>query len=518
MKKTALPLAFLLVPFFLSAQLQLVGHLPYQPLSLAGCWHYVDSSGGEWALVGTSGGLSIVDVNNPAQPVERFAVPGLPNNWRELKTWAGFAYVGSEAAGSGITIVDLRHLPDTVYYKTWLGDGPYQDMVQRSHTVAATDGWLYIFGGGNVTNGATIADLSDPWNPVIAGAYTDRYIHDGFIRNDTLWASEIYDGQFTVVDVSDKSNPQALTSIPTPAAFNHNTGLSDDSRYLFSTDEKSDAPLGSFDVSDLNNVTLLDRYFPSQSPSHEVHNVRVIGNFLVNPSYGGQLTIVDATRPDNLIETAWTSLGSSLVWDADPYLPSGIIFATAKNEGLFIYQPTYKNACWLEGQVTDALSGLPVNGAKVFILNTLDADTTRPSGEYKTGHGTAGTYSVLAEKPGYLPKTIPGVTLQNGQVTLLDIALTPESVATTDPQAEPGWQVFPTVFRDALTVVIPAGSPLLDGRKAIQVVDVDGKTVSEQFVSGEKTQLLLGDQPAGAYWIRVQGDVAVKPVQKLRGR
>ncbi|MEO6037642.1 MAG: choice-of-anchor B family protein, partial [Saprospiraceae bacterium] len=337
-------LAFLLaVPVLLTAQskLQLIGHLPYAPLSLAGCWHYVDSTGGEWALVGTSGGVSFVDMSVPTAPVERFTVPGLTSNWRELRTWNGFAYVGSEASGSGITIVDLRSLPDTIYWKVWRGDGAYTDKIDRSHTVQAEAGYLYIFGGGNVTSGATIADLTDPWNPHIVGKYTLNYVHDGFIRGDTLWTSEIGLGQFGVVNIADRTDPQLIITQPTPGGVNHNTGLSDDSKYLFTTGETPGAPLGAFDVSHLENITLVDRYFPSQKPTSEVHNVRVFGDYLLNPAYGGQLTIVDATYPDNLIETAWTIMGNSLVWDADPYLPSGIVFATAKNEGLFIFQPTY---------------------------------------------------------------------------------------------------------------------------------------------------------------------------------
>ena len=89
-----------------------IGHLSYAPLSLAGCWHHVDNSGGEWALVGTSAGMSIVDLSDPTQPVERFSVPGLTSNWRELRTWNGYAYVGSEADSSGITIVNLNQLPE----------------------------------------------------------------------------------------------------------------------------------------------------------------------------------------------------------------------------------------------------------------------------------------------------------------------------------------------------------------------------------------------------------------------
>ncbi|MFN8303335.1 MAG: choice-of-anchor B family protein [Saprospiraceae bacterium] len=503
---------FLLTPFLLFSQLQLLGHLPYDSATLAGCWHHVDSSGGEWALVGTSKGLSIVDLSDPAQPVERFSVPGISSNWREVKTWSGYAYVGSEAPGSGITIVNLRELPDSVSWKVWKGDGAYLDQVQRSHTVAATDGWLYVFGGSTVTNGAVIADLSDPWNPQITGLYTNFYVHDGYIRGDTLWSSEIYAGQFTVIDVSDKSAPAPLTSTPTPGAFNHNSWLSDNSQILFTTDEKSNAPLGSFDVSDLNNITLLDKYYPSVYPNKEVHNVRVLNDFLINPSYGGQLTIVDASRPDNLIETAWASLGNSLVWDADPYLPSGIIFATAKNEGLFVYQPAYQHAAWLEGHVTDAQSGAPINGAKIFILNTLNADTSRADGSYKTGNGQAGTFSVLAEKPGYLPQTLDGIPLQNGQVTTLDIALTPGFVATKQVADASEIDVYPNCFQHEFHVKLPPNAAFQPGNARAVLLDAHGNTVLEQPLVEMDT--VIRPHPAvaaGAYWLLVrQGNLCSK--------
>lgn len=499
------------LPVNLSAQLHLqqIGHLPYGSLTLAGCKAYVDGAGGEWALVGTSAGLSIVDLNNPAQPVERFAVPGLPNNWREVRTWNGFAYVGTEAGGSGITIVDLRQLPDTVTWKVWLGDGAYDSLVQRSHAVQAVDGYLYIFGGGNVTNGCTIADLSDPWNPHIVGKYTLNYVHDGFIRGDTLWTSEIYQGQFGVVDISDKTDPQLIVTHPTPGAFNHNSELSDDNKILFTTDEKFNAPLASFDVSDLDNITLLDRYFPSQIPIAEVHNVRVKGNFLINPSYAGQLTIVDATHPDNLIETGWALVGSSLVWDADPYLPSGIVFATGKNEGLFVFQPTYQNAAWLEGTVTDSLTGLPLNGAKVFVLNTPNADTTGINGIYKTGAALPGAYTVEVVKPGYHSKTIPNVVLQTGVVTERFFKLVPLSVGSQNPDFEKNVHISPTLFHDRITVEITPGSLFANDGTLIRLMDLNGKVVLEKNANRERTVLgNLGHLPPGIYVLTLQNGSA----------
>ena len=514
MKLTLLPLLLLLsAPLPAQLNLELVGQLSYAPLTLAGCWHHVDSAGGEWALVGTSAGLSIVDLSQPAQPRERFAVPSLPNNWREVKTWGGFAYFGSEAPGSGITIVDLRSLPDTVYWKTWHGDGAYDSLVIRSHAVQAEAGYLYIFGGGDVTNGATIADLKDPWNPHIVGKYTQRYVHDGFIRGDTLWTSEIYDGQFAAVDISDKTDPQFIAAQPTPAKFNHNSGLSDDSRTLFTTDERGNAPLASFDVSDMDVPRLLDLYYPSQNPSQEVHNVRVINDFLVNPSYGGQLTIVDAHRPDNLIETAWAVVGNSLVWDADPYLPSGLVFATAKAEGFFVFKPTYQRAAYLEGNVTDALTGMPLLKAGVTVLGSPKRDSTGLDGGYKTGAAAPGSYTVEVGSAGYETQIVSGVVLKTGEVTLLDFALVPLPSSTGDaPDAASGLQVSPSIFDDFLTV-------RTSGSGWLRISDAQGRVLQTAQTNGGTTTFSgLDGWPSGAYVVVFEGKKEGKAARRVAKR
>ena len=485
-----------------SYNLQPIGHLSYAPLTLSGCIHYVDNDGGEWALVGTSAGMSIVDLSDPTQPVERFAVPGLYSNWREISTWNGFAYVGSEAAGSGITIVNLQTLPDTVSWKVWLGDGAYDSLLVRSHTLKAKDGYLYVFGGGNVTNGCSIANLSDPWNPVIVGRYTDNYVHDGFIRGDTLWTSEIFKGWFGVVDISDRSNPQLLTTHPTPGIYTHNCELSPDSRTIFTTDEKPNTPLAAFDVSDLENITMLDTYFPGRIPSGEVHNVRVKGNFLVNPSYRGQLTIVDATHPDNLIETSWDSLGNSLVWDADPYLPSGLLFATAKFEGLFVYQPVYHPASWLEGLVFDAVTGFPISNAVVQIVLTVNNDLSDSEGVYKTGAAAPGQYSVSVSREGYVPVLLPGVMLSAGQVTQLNIPLQPLVVSTQNIDKDELIQVAPTIFSSFLQIKTAPESRFASSDTRIRMVNAQGQKVAESTVNGNLTELQnLEYLPAGNYYL-----------------
>ncbi len=519
MLRQLISLAILALPLALTAQLNLkqIGQRSYKSdlATLAGCKTFVDKTGREYALVCSSRGLSIVDLSTPTKPVQRFLVPGPTSNWREVAIWKQFAYVGSEAGGSGITIVDLRSLPDTVYSKVWYGNGEAENLIQRSHTVGCAEGFLYVYGSNPAPNGAVICNISDPWNPKVAGAYRERYLHDGFVRGDTLWASEIFDGQFSVVDIKDKTNPKVLATQPTPAAFNHNTEVTPDGKFLYATDERANAPLSSFNVSNLDNIQLLDTYYPSQRPDGEVHNVRIKGNFLVNPSYKGQLTIVDATRPHNLIETGWAILGNSLVWDADPYLPSGIVVATAKEEGLFIFQPTYQRAAYLEGLTTDAVTGAVLAGVKIKVLLVTNEDLSKPDGRYATGAAEAGKYTITAEKTGYQPRQLTDIALQSGQVTRLDIALTPLSTGVFGEMAAQ-IQIAPTLFHETLRIDQQPGGPF----RRLQLVQLSsGKIVREFALSDVGTTLQgLADLPKGAYaavFLTTTGAAVTRRVVKI---
>lgn len=476
--------------------LQKIGYLSYGSVRLAGCWHYVDKNGTEWGLIGTSVGLSVVDLSDPTQPVERFTVPGLVNNWREVRTWAGYAYVCSEAVPSGITIINLNYLPDSIPSKVWRGDGLFVDRIKESHTLQTRDGYLYTFGGNDLTDGAIIISLDDPWNPHITSRYPAHYVHDGYIRNDTLWTSEGNASRFGVIDVTDKENPVLLLNHPTPGGYAHNLELSKDGKTLFTTDEVLNAPLAAFDVSDLNDIKLLDLYRPSKKPNGEVHNVRVMDDrYLVCPSYRGQLTIVDASEPDNLIETAWDSLGTQLIWDADPYLPSGILLATAANGGLFVYQPTYQRAARLQGTVKDAFTQVPLPDAKVFILNTLNADTTRANGVYKTGAAAAGNYAVKVERAGYQTQVVTNVTLTTGAIVTRDFDLIPEANSAKDLDSGPKMRATPTLFNESFQVEMSAGSTLF------RLCDMSGKIWLEQKAApGGITRFeSLSSLPAGVY-------------------
>ena len=146
-------------PLQAQTNISAVGHLSYQQLrgsAIANLWGYVDELGNEYALVGVNGteeqpgGLSVVDLSDPANPQEIFFLPGPASIWREVKVWNDHVYVTTEAEHGGLTIVDLSPLPQsTVLPSTvWIDDG-----WDSSHSLFIDEaGRLYIY-GANEGNG-----------------------------------------------------------------------------------------------------------------------------------------------------------------------------------------------------------------------------------------------------------------------------------------------------------------------------------------------------------------------------
>src|SRR5262249_13066622 len=145
-------------------------------------------------------------------------------------------------------------------------------------------------------------------------------------------------------------------------------------------------------------IQLLDEYVVQHVVDStrwdDVHNVRVLNGFLVNACYASQVTIVDAARPDNLVEVGNFPINTSLAWDVDPYLPSRNILATGETTGLYVVSANYVRAGFLEGHVSDSTTNVSLNNVIVKILSTPVIDSTNFTGDYKTGYPVDTIYSV----------------------------------------------------------------------------------------------------------------------------
>lgn len=422
--------AFLAVFSVLQAQKQknvsLIGHLPYAA-ELTDTWAFVDGQGKEYALVGVQTGVSIVDVSNPALPTELQFLPGLTSRWRDIITFQHYAYVSNEE-GDGLRIIDLSTLPASVNYKDTVMNG-----ISSAHNVWEDNGVLFLIGTNNFGGGMAMYDIAtDPWHPSFLGAYTDRYVHDVYVRNDTAYLAEVLNGLLTIVDVSNPGSPVPLGSRSYPNSFTHNTWLNDAGNICFTTDERPSAYLSAFDITDPTDITLLDQVRSSLSHGEAIpHNTHVLNDYLITSYYRDGVNIVDGSRPHNLVEVGYYDTADTLegsgyngAWGTYPFLPSGIILVSDIEKGLYILQPNYQRACYLEGSVVDATNNSPLANASVRLEEVDLKEATRTDGSYAMGLGDGGTYTATYAKLGYQTETRT-VNLSSGQLVQEIVGLIP---------------------------------------------------------------------------------------------
>lgn len=415
--------------------------------SVANVWGYATNES-EYALIGGSKGLIIADITNPAAPVQIVQIPGPNSLWKEIRTYQHYVYVVTEGGG-GVQIVDLSKLPAAnLDYHSYTGDGAIQGQLGKIHAlhIDETKGFLYAYGGNLFNGGAKVFDLkNDPYNPTYVGKFDQLgYIHDGYVDNDTLYSGHINQGRFAIVDMTDKSNPQLLATQNTPNNFTHNTWLTDDRKTLLTTDETPNSFLAAYDISNPDNIRLLDKIQSNPGSNSAVHNTEIMGNYAVTAWYKDGFTIMDISRPDNLVQvgnydTYPSSSGSGFegCWGAYPYFPSGNIIASTMsapgNIGeLWILTPTYVRACYLEGTIINGLTGNPLSGVTISVVGG-EQTSTLANGTFKMGQERTGYFTVLVSRTGYQSQEYT-VYFQRGDVRMLNIALYPTGGLVVDGQ------------------------------------------------------------------------------------
>lgn len=490
--------------------MELLGHLPYSQ-DLSDVWGYVDEEGNEYALVGTYNGLSVVNVTDPANPTEVFFGSGPGSIWRDLKTWGDYAYVSNESA-EGIYIVDLSPLPNDPIVSTSNFTGSSYNFSSVHNIYIDEFGKLYIFGANSGSGGAIICDLTeDPMNPVELGRFNDFYLHDGMARGDTLWGGAIYAGLLLAIDVSNPAAPVIMGTASTPGQFTHNAWVSDDGTHVFTTDEVSNGYVGAFDVTDLGNIIETDRV--QSNPGSDVipHNAHVLNDFIITSYYTDGVVVHDASNPKNIIEVAhydtspnYSGSGYHGSWGAYPFLPSGNILASDIEEGLKILSIDYVRASFLEGTVSDSITGDPLFDVTVEISETYLSTQTAFDGSFKFGILLSGTFDILFHKEGYNYKTIEDVEIVAGEIVELNVDLgMPVPVGIETNSVFERFEMYPNPFESNITIdyqVVDA-----ENRPTkLSVFNSIGNLVEELELSSVNGTISIGNKlPSGIYFVKI---------------
>ena len=440
MKKYTCYILLLFVFFFLQkkilaqTEMQKLGQLEYE-IGLNDVWGYADENGNEYAFVGTIHGLSIVDVSEPTNPNELFFIEGESSTWRDIKTWQHYAYVVNEKGG-GILIIDLSELPtaiDTVSYDA-------EGNIWKAHNIWIDEfGFAYVAGFNNTDTfiptaerGVAIIDLNEnPMQPNLVHLYQEDYAHDVYVRDNLMFTSEIYRGDFAIIDISEKTNPVLLARQNTPSNFTHNAWLSNDGNTLFTTDERANGSLSSYNISDFGDIKLLDSFRAEQGTGLIPHNAHVKDNFVVLSNYTAGVLVIDVTETDAMTLTEFydTSFesggGFKGCWGAYPFLPSGNILASDRQNGLIIVAPTYSRAAYIEGNVKNAETDEYISNVNIYLSEGNSSEMSDFVGHYKLGTGTPAIYDVHFYKYAYEPFVVENVDLVAENIEIVDGFLTP---------------------------------------------------------------------------------------------
>jgi choice-of-anchor B domain-containing protein len=303
------------------------------PVQGSGCWGYTSPDGRRYALVGTTGGLSIVEVSQPNAARRVAFIPGDLSTWREVRTYREYAYVTTEAK-TGLDIVDMTDPDRPIKVQTW------NRTFTSAHTLWIDEGRGLLFANGT-DDGMRVLDLRrDPRDPSELGAFRGYYIHDSYTRGTTLYASAIRDGFLGILDVRRPAAIREVTHFATGGRFTHNSWLTDDGRYLFTTDERRGRPVEGWDIANPLAPRKVSEYIAR--PDSLPHNVMIDGSRMVVAHYDDGVRLVDIRDPQRPSEIGFYDTypgvitGTFGAWGAYVFPGSNLIVVSDITGGVFV--------------------------------------------------------------------------------------------------------------------------------------------------------------------------------------
>ncbi|MDZ4723693.1 MAG: choice-of-anchor B family protein [candidate division Zixibacteria bacterium] len=305
--------------------LNLVGRWNGRP-SYTDIWGYTESSSGkEYAIIGSGGGVSIVDING-AVPFETGFMPSVYSGG--VKVYKNYVVTGQDGGPAQIYNISNVNSPVLV-----------SSIPRAAHTVNVYKDYLFLQGASN--SALYIYDISNPASPQFVSHYVSFYFHDTDIRNDTLAGAGINGQGVEFVDITDIYNPVRIGGFNYPLSGAHNVEFSADGKYLYVGDETGIDPWTRiFDISDINNVVKLsDIIVDSQAT---VHNSYLKDSLLYIAHYTEGVRVWNVKDPVNPLEIAsydtypQAGYGYNGCWTVYPFFASGKIVASDRSTGLYV--------------------------------------------------------------------------------------------------------------------------------------------------------------------------------------
>jgi choice-of-anchor B domain-containing protein len=496
-----------------SRNMSLFGTLNPIPVRYSGCWGWTSPSGAEYALLGGFEGTHIIAIDDSLNIHEVDFVDGQNSNWREMTVIGDHAYVVTEGGGDlqGMQVIDLSPLPDSVRLAT-----TYTQTFTRAHIIARDEysaSPIVYVSGTSTTSGVHFLDVSNPEVPVEIGLYDPPYyIHDAHVHGDLLFASALSVG-LDIVDISDKSSPVMIGQIDHSSQFTHSAWTTEDLSHIVVTDEIDGLPSRIWNIEDLQNPVEVAQY--SANLASLVHNPYILGNLVFLSHNTEGIRVVDIADPSLPVEVGFydtypgPSGGFNGLWSGYPFFPSGKIIGGNREDGLYVWRFNGTRAGRIYGEVVDLVSGEPVSGAAISIVETGSSTSSGIDGSFRIGElpsGDPGYTIEVVGPPGYEPTEISSFVLQGGDSLWLQVLLSPSisSAGEFDEPATAGTRLarnHPNPFNGVTNFDFPVADA---GLVSLRIYDLIGREVAtlvdEPLPSGTHTRRWdAAGLPSGVY-------------------
>ncbi|WP_062063843.1 choice-of-anchor B family protein [Cellvibrio sp. OA-2007] len=431
-------------------KLDLLAHVPLATLGNSNSrgndiWGHFDlNDQREYALVGLTNGVSVVEVTDPLNPRIVNFIASQNTIWRDLKTyqyfdqtrrrWMSYAYVTADAASVGTMILDLTQLPEKVVQlsseKTdTSAHNIYISNVDYSTGVALTGRTPYLHVAGSDKQGGAFNtySLANPISPVSvyknAANSRNFYSHDvsslwiGDARreqcvdknNDCDLLLDYNEDEILLWDKTDNAKPFNLArSTYQYVSYVHSGWWTEDRQFITVHDELDEqryslnTRVRFFAINNLRAPELAGEYI---GPTAAIdHNGYTRGNRYYISNYERGLVVLDISDPRKPVEAGFfdtyplaNSASFNGAWGTYPFLPSGNIVVSDINSGLYVIRD---NTAGAQGSVKFSGAQRTVKEGDVVRLSLMriggNVGAVEVFFETQTGNADAADFTMSA--------------------------------------------------------------------------------------------------------------------------
>ncbi|MCE9580034.1 MAG: hypothetical protein K8W52_43360 [Deltaproteobacteria bacterium] len=297
-------------------------------------------------------GLRIVDVHDPAHPVElghapaQFGQAGEIYNDVKIIDEQGKRFALMASSINGVVPVDVSDPAHPV-------DGARFGTGNNVHTVFVDGGRVYLGASGG---GLEIWDLADPAHAVKLGGWLhpnapspSPYLHDLYVHGDRAYLN-YWDSGMTILDVSDPAHPEVVGEYANYGQHtSHSNWVTQVGARMISVhgDEQWDAHVHIVDVTEgtAGFATGIGEW--RTRPEVSVHNIMAFGSRAYMAHYQDGVRVLDLSDPTAPVAIAWfntwpgydTRYGSSFFEGAvgiDVDLDAKLVYVADSHRGLMI--------------------------------------------------------------------------------------------------------------------------------------------------------------------------------------